>query len=113
MVSALLLVKPIVQEPPLEKDRNLRGLIFPFHLRLFSSQFVIGSQGPLSSWQLSALFCDKGKDLQWKSQRNWETRKGDGDWEICNFKIFRVSIISKEVRGEGANQWLWDEIILQ
>lgn len=69
------MVKPTDQEPPLEKDKYLRGLIFPFHLRLFSSQFVIGSQGPLSSWQLSALFCDKGKDLQQRKA------KGIGDLE--------------------------------
>lgn len=56
--------QPTVQETPLEKDKYLRGLIFRFYLRLFSCQVVIGSQGPLPSWQLSALFCDKGKDLQ-------------------------------------------------
>ena len=56
-----------VQETPLEEDKYLMRLIFLFHLRLLSSQSVIGSQGPFPSRQLSALFYDKGKDLQRES----------------------------------------------
>lgn len=113
MVSALLLVKPTVQEPPLEKDKYLRGLIFPFHLRLLSSQSVIGSQGPLSSWQSSALFCDKGKDLQQGKakgigdlEKDMDGREnGSGEWKVTGvtflFNVlhyFRLSSRREELK---------------
>ena len=119
MVSALLLVKPTDQESPLEKDKYLRGLIFPFHLRLLSSQSVIGSQGPLPSRQLSTLFCDKGKDLQQGKakgigdlEKEMESGRenGSGEWKVrgVTFLInvlhyFRLSSRSEELKLGNVN----------
>ena len=112
--SAPFFVKPTVQESPLEKDKCLRGLTFLVHLRLLSMKSIIGSQGHLPSWQLSALPWDKGKDLRWKDRRVWELEKemesrgenGSGEWRVTSMTFltnvlhyFRVTSSGEEIEG--------------